>query len=271
MIRARYNALFGGPVDTLERTKRIPTNLRALLILETLGRSDRAMTATEINAVLDLPNQTVHRLCATLERDGFITRQGNSKRYHAARRLRDLGIGLLHNSRVHIARRQILLDVARQVRETVNFVVPKADGMSYLDRVETDWAFQIQLPIGTHVPFHCTASGKCFLASLAPNARRALVSSLMLDRLTPTTRTEPDELLAELADIARRGYSLDDQEFLQGMVAIAVPVTDDAGRFVASLAFHGPTQRLSVDGMIAQLSVLQNAASRLRHALFTDE
>ncbi|SPH18822.1 HTH-type transcriptional repressor AllR [Defluviimonas aquaemixtae] len=255
----------------MDKSTRIPTNLRTLLILETLVRSDRAMTATEISESLGLPKQTVHRLCATLERDGFLARQENSKRYHAARRLRDLGAGLLYNSRHHIARRQILLDVARQVRETVNFVVPEADGMSYLDRVETDWAFQIQLPIGTHVPFHCTASGKCFLASLAPKARRALVSALTLERLTPATRTDPDELLADLADIARRGYSLDEQEFLQGMVAIAVPVTDCTGRFVAALAFHGPTQRLSIAGVIAKLGILQDAASKLRKALFTDE
>ena len=43
--------------------ERIPTNLRTLLILEILGKSNKAMTATEINDVLQLPKQTVHRLC----------------------------------------------------------------------------------------------------------------------------------------------------------------------------------------------------------------
>ncbi|MBT8416230.1 MAG: IclR family transcriptional regulator, partial [Silicimonas sp.] len=171
----------------------------------------------------------------------------------------------------NIARRQILTDVSRQVRETVNFVVPEADGMRYLDRVETDWPFQIQLPIGTHVPYHCTASGKCFLASLTPTARRSLVSSLRLERLTPASRTEPEELMADLTRIARRGYSLDEEEFIEGMVAIAVPVFDNAGRFVAALAFHGPTQRLTIDGIVAQEDVLQTAAIKLREALFSDD
>ncbi len=247
---------------------RIPTNLRTLLILEALGRSDRALTATELNETLGLPKQTVHRLCTTLEQAGFLARQGNSKRYHPARRLRDLGAGLLHNSRLHIARRQILMDVARQVRETVNFVVPEDSGMSYLDRVETDWLFRIQLPIGTHVPFHCTASGKCFLASLAPKARRAFVASLTLERLTAATHTSPDSLLADLARIAKRGYSLDEEEFIEGMVAIAVPVTDTSGRFIAALAFHGPTSRLSIKDAIDRRQVLLDAANRLRHALF---
>lgn len=226
------------------------------------------MTATEINARLGLPKQTVHRLCATLERTGFITRQGASRRYAPARRLRDLGAGLLHSSRHHIARRQILLNVAQQVHETVNFVVPEADGMSYLDRVETDWAFRIQLPIGTNVPFHCTASGKCFLASLASKARRALVAALTLNPLTPQTHTDQAALLDDLARIAARGYSLDEEEFMEGMVAIAVPVRDGAGRFVAALAYHGPTQRLSVADAIARRDILLHAAARLSEALY---
>lgn len=255
----------------MQETARIPTNLRTLLILEILSKSDKAMTASEINESLCLPKQTVHRLCATLERNGFLARQGNSKRYQVARRLRELGVGLLSNSRHHIARRQILREVSLQVRETVNFVVPEADGMSYLDRVETDWAFRIQLPIGTHVPYHCTASGKCFLASLKPKARQALVSSLKLERRTPATRTEPEDMFADLDQIAQRGYALDEEEFLEGMVAIAVPVLDDAGRFVAALAFHGPTQRLSVDGLIEQRGILQDGAVKLRDALFTGD
>ena len=66
-----------------------PTNLRTLLILEVLGKSDRPMTATEINAELGLPKQTVHRLCVTLEEHGFITRPDNSRKYQVGRRLRE--------------------------------------------------------------------------------------------------------------------------------------------------------------------------------------
>lgn len=256
--------------ESLAQGERIPTNLRTLLILEILGKSDRAMTATEINEQLGLPKQTVHRLCTTLETNGFLTRQGNSKRYLPARRLRDLGAGLLHSSRQHMARRQILLNVARQVGETVNYVIPEDSGMRYLDRVETDWAFRIQLPIGTNVPFHCTASGKCFLASLAPKTRAQMVASLDLDRLTEKTLTEPAALLAELDEIARRGYSIDNEEFLDGMVAISVPVTDAAGRFVAALAFHGPTQRIDIEDAISRKEELQRAALRLRDALYDE-
>ena len=201
-----------------------PTNLRTLLILEVLGKSDRPMTATEINAELGLPKQTVHRLCVTLEEHGFITRPDNSRKYQVGRRLREIGAGLLYNSRDHITRRQILTDVAQEVGETVNYAVPRETGMDYLDRVETDWAFRIQLPIGSRVPFHCTASGKTFLASLPDRKLKGFLEAIDLRNMTSNTHITKESLHAEIKDVRKNGYALDREEFMDDMVAIAVPV-----------------------------------------------
>jgi len=253
----------------MEDEKRIPTNLRTLLILEILGRSDTPLTPTEINRELGLPKQTIHRLCDTLMREGFVIRDTTGKRLRPSRRLRQMASGILFTSQFHIARHQVLLDVAAQVSETVNFVVPEEKGMTYLDRVETDWAFRIQLPIGSHVPFHCTASGKTYLASLAPPARKSMVESLNLEKLTPNTHHEVGALMEELSIIAKQGYALDQEEFMQGMVAIAVPVKDPSGRFYSALAFHGPLQRLSIEEAIAKVDVLMEASKRLTNAILT--
>lgn len=248
---------------------RIPTNLRTLLILEVIGRSDRAMTPTEINDQIGLPKQTVHRLVATLEKEGFLAKEIDGKRYRPTRRLRLLGAGLLHVSRFHITRHQILKDVAAQVKEAVNFVVPEETGMHYLDRVDTDWPFRIQLPVGSNVPYHCTASGKTFMASLSKSARKKFVAGLQLEKLTGKTHITPETLLADLAICAKRGYALDNEEFMDGMLAIAVPVKDTAGRFVAALAFHGPSQRLSVEILEEHKGILIKGAETLKTSLFS--
>lgn len=75
-------------------------------------------------------------------------------------------------------------------------------------------------------------------------------------------------LLQELEQIARDGFALDREEFMDGMVAIAVPVTDARGRFIAALAYHGPTPRMTLTGAMAQVSFLQDAAKRLGDTLF---
>jgi DNA-binding IclR family transcriptional regulator len=254
----------------MPETDRIPTNLRTLFMLEILGRSGAAMTATDLGTKVGLAKQTAHRLCATLEAEGFLIRQGNSKRFLPARRTRAMSSGLLFASRAHIARHQVLEDVARQVGETVNFVVPEETGMSYLDRVETNWPFRVQFPVGSNVPFHCTASGKTFMASLPPKARRAFVMGLNLSYQTDFTHTEPEGLMEDLARIAKRGYALDEEEFIDDMVAIAVPVVDLNGRFTAALAYHGPKTRMSLDDAIARRTILTDGARRLSEVLFSD-
>lgn len=247
----------------MSESERIATNLRTLRILEILGNASHPLTPTQINADLGLPKQTIHRLCKTLVEEGYLTGDGHSKGLRPARRLRALASGILFTSQFHIGRHQILEDVAEKVSETVNFVVPQAEGMIYLDRVETDWPFRIQLPIGTHVPFHCTASGKTFLASLPPKTRTTMVQSLPLKALTDNTLTDSDALLEELALVRKRGYALDNEEFVEGMVAMAVPIKDADRRYVGALAFHGPVQRLDLEDAVSRKEILVDGAKRL--------
>lgn len=247
---------------------RIPTYLRTLLILEAVGQAGEPMSSAEIGRVVGLPKQTIHRLCNGLVEEGFLARDVDGRKLRPGRRTRAMASNLLHNSAPVIARRKILERVADAVGETVNFAAPGESGMVYKDRVETDWAFRIQLPIGTHVPFHATASGKTYLASLPPRDRKKIVGAISLDRHTDRTHTDPDALMADVAEIARRGYAIDDEELMEGMVALAVPVLNSDGRYVAALAFHGPVLRMSTESMVEHLDTLKQAARDLGEMLF---
>ena len=175
--------------------------------------------------------------------------------------------GILHSSTNHVARHQILKSLADQTGETVNFVVPEDQGMSYKDRVETDWPFRVQLPVGSHVPFHCTASGKTFLATLRRAERKRLVELMALEKMTDNTITSATGLLDELQQITRQGYALDREEFILGMVAIAVPLRDPSGRYLGSIGVHGPVQRFSLVKAEDIAPVVARAAEQLARVL----
>lgn len=238
------------------------------MILEFLGCSDEPMTATDIHRALGLPKQTVHRLCNTMEAEGILVREPGGRGLRPGRRAHLLASGVLATARAGYARHQVLMEVAKETGETVNLVAAREKGMFYIDRVETDWPIRVQLPIGTHVPFHCTASGKTFLSSLKPQERERLVATLTLERMTANTITEPRQLLCELERVGAEGYAIDDQEFIENMAAIAVPIRDDAGRFYAAIAMHGPTQRFPAQAASMRKDLLSNAAARLGTLLF---
>lgn len=241
----------------------IPTNLRTLRILEIVADAAEPLTPSEINAGLGLPKQTAHRLCNTLADEGYLAREGAGTRLRPGRRMRTMASGTLNGRYLHVARHQVLRTLSDAVGETVNFVVPEPGGMRYRDRVETGWALRIQLPVGSNVPFHCTASGKTFLASLPAAVRQRMVGTLTLEDLTPNTITDPAALLDELAEIESQGYALDREEFMEGMIALAAPVHDREGRYAASIAFHAPMLRLSIDDALAHRETLRKAAAAL--------
>ena len=157
--------------------------------------------------------------------------------------------------------------LAEDVGETCNLATPDRYGMTYLDRVETHWPLRIQLPIGTQVPFHCTASGKMYLSSLRSDKLRRLLSWLDLESFTDRTITNSDELEADIERIRAQQYSTDNEEFMSGMVAIAVPIKDDLGRLLSTLSIHAPTQRYGLKSLERKLPELMSAARQLEQLI----
>ncbi|MEP1209645.1 MAG: IclR family transcriptional regulator [Rhizobiaceae bacterium] len=250
-------------MSAMKAEERVATNLRTLLILEAVARSDRPLSPTEINNHVGLPKQSIHRLCQTLVDEGFLIREVSGKKLEAAPRTLRMARGLTTSRHLNIARHQVLMSISAQTRETVNFVVPELDGMTYLDRVETDWIFRIELPIGSRVPFHCTASGKCYLASLDAKHFSHLANAIHFEPRTPTTITSKERLNAEVQEVRERGYAIDNEELFKDMCALAVPVNDADGNFLAALAYHGPTQRLDVDTLVDHLDTMREGAKKL--------
>ena len=245
---------------------RCPTNMRPLRILEAFIDQPKALTATEINKRVNLPKQTIHRLIKSMVDAGYLIYDKNSKKLRPARRSRAMAMGCISASHWPILRHQILTDLARETGETVNFVLPESEGMRYIDRVDTDWPFRIQLPIGTNVPFHCTASGKVFLSHLKKSAQKAFVDNLSLTAETVNTITDRSELSAELKKIKGQGHAIDGEEFMMNMFAFAVPILGDKGQYIASLAVHGPKQRMIAYNGDDIVQLLKTHADRLSHA-----
>ena len=241
----------------------IPTNLRMLLVLEEISRSGVPVTPTEVNQRIGLPKPTIHRLFSTLEAEGFIMRELDGKSYTPVKRLRRLSTNVLSSLRVRTARLSVLGRLAEDIGETCNIAVPDRDSMVYLDRVETHWPLRIQLPVGTQVPFHCTASGKMYLSTLRPDYLDRFLKNHTLDRQTDKTITGAAALQDELIRTRDRGYSTANEEFMAGMPAIAVPILDNRGRLLSTLSIHAPQQRRDLPDLVEYLEPLRAAADEL--------
>jgi DNA-binding IclR family transcriptional regulator len=135
--------------------------------------------------------------------------------------------------------------------------------MVYLDRVETEWPLRVQFSVGARVPLYCTASGKMYLSTLSDPAAGELFAQCRPRGRDPQHHHPPDALRAELETIREQGFSVDNEEFLDGVIAFAMPLRDKYGRMPATISFQGPTQRMSIEQGYQHLPRLKRAAEEL--------
>jgi DNA-binding IclR family transcriptional regulator len=258
--------------DATPTGKKGSSIMRALTILEEVAVLGHPVTPTELNKELKLPKPTIHRLCATLEAAGFLKRALDGRRYTVGPRLRIMALSFLHTEEQQVLMRAVLERISKKVGETANISVPDQNRMQYIDRVETRWPLRVQFPVGSHVPLHCTSAGKMYLSSMRPAARSRLLQHLTLEKHAANTIIGVEDLEADLAEISARGYSTDNEEFIDGMVAVAVPVLDGDGRLLATLSIFAPAVRMSLDSAIGWVPDLRKAADDLTGVLtVTDE
>ena len=84
-----------------------------------------------------------------------------------------------------------------------------------------------------------------------------------LERHTPKTIIDTEALLAELERIRDIGIGTDDEEFIEGMTAVAVPLLDAKGRLVGTLACHAPSARMNIESALGHVPALRQAAEML--------
>lgn len=240
-----------------------PTVLRGLIVLEKVIQARRPISATDLIEELELPKPTVNRILQQLEEEGMVQREPINRRYMPGPRTRDMALGVMSNRALGAPRHAILQALSEEIGETCNCTMLDGDHTVYFDRVEANWPYRIQLPVGSQLPLHCTASGKLFLAHMNAPLRRRLISAVPLKRFTDRTITDAVLLVEELKRIETDGIGIDNEEFMAGMVAIAVPVFNDTNEICFTVAVHAPTIRKSLDALRQYVPSLRRAAEAM--------
>ena len=240
-----------------------PTILRGLIVLERVILAQRPVSATELIEELELPKPTVNRILQQLEEEGLLQREPVNRRYLPGGRTRELALGVMTNKALGAPRHAILQALSEEIGETCNCSMLDGDHTVYFDRVEANWPFRIQLPVGSQLPLHCTASGKLFLAYMDPRHRHRLLGAAPLKRFTDRTITDVEQLSGALRRVEKDGIGVDDGEFMDGMAAVAVPVFNAANAICFTVAVHAPTVRKSLAALRQYVPALRQAAAAM--------
>lgn len=237
--------------------------LRPLLLLETLSQQHSGISLSALAERLGLPKASVMRLLHALQGQAYVMRDPGTSVFTLGPRAAALGLRTLHAASVAHRYRPLLSALVQRLGETCNLTTREGAQVLYIDRVETTEPLRMTLPPGSRVPLHCTASGKLFLSQMPAPDCQALVEGLARERKTAHTHTSVAALMAEIERTRKRGIGVDNEEFINGMVAIAIPVRDAQGQCVAAVACHTPTARLSLTDLLAHAPAIERTAQQI--------
>ena len=102
---------------------------------------------------------------------------------------------------------------------------------------------------------------------LLENLNEALEAYQLFDEVDIATITDAERLRADLDEIRRRGWSLDDEERSRGMRCIAAPIFDENGEAIAGLSISGPADRLEPERVDRLGPMVRRAADAVTRAI----
>lgn len=237
--------------------------LRMFALLELMAGRDRLYSLQDLVEETGWPKPTLHRMLGQLEAAGLLQREHDGRHYGTGVRLRRLAENLLLNNSLHSARHQVLRQLVEELGESCNITTLMGGEVVYLDRVETAAPLRFYLHPGSRVPAHCSASGKLFLAQMNPTQRQRVLAHVPLETYTARTLTTSEALERELKQIRKDGHAFDDEEFLPGLLCLAVGVPTASGRSSLCVAVQAPILRCSREKALTWLPALQRAAQAL--------
>ncbi|QTH41231.1 IclR family transcriptional regulator [Cohnella sp. LGH] len=213
---------------------------------------------TEIANKVGLHKSTIHRLLATLEDKGFVTRDPSTEKYR-------LGLSILELS-AHLSRSDdpsvmLLPEMERlrdQLNETISLYVRDRTERVRIQAVQSTQAIRRVATVGARLPLSVGASSKVLLAFADPGVRDAVLS----DPAWPA-QLERESIAKQLDDIAAAGYATSFEEREPGAAAAAAPIFSRSGKLVAALSVSGPSNRLTPDRMREFAPAIIEAAHRM--------
>jgi IclR family transcriptional regulator, KDG regulon repressor len=221
--------------------------VKALGILEFLSDgTSESYTLTEISRGLRLHVSTVHRLLVNLVRQGFVEADPVTGGYHLGFRVLRMGLRVLNRLDFRRIADPLLRQLNEETQETVHLAILQGDRALSIEKFGSPQPVGLTAPLGGVIPLHCTGVGKVLLAFQDEVMARRIYESAPFERQTSHTITSLPQLKKELAQIREQGYSVDNEEAVEGLRCVAAPIFDHRGQAVAAFSVAGPSTRVTM-------------------------
>jgi IclR family pca regulon transcriptional regulator len=239
---------------------------KGLDVIRAFTREQPALTLSQVAATAGLTPATARRCLHTLEELGYVTRRDRS--FLLRPKVLELGAAYLESMNIEAVTGNLIEDLARQTGDSAALAVLDGTEIVYVARASVRTLLRLEAHVGSRLPAYCTSMGRVLLAGLAPERLRSFLASASFPALTEHTVTDPKRLERLVDESRRHGYAAVEDELAYGVVALAVPVFDSAGRVVAALNSSSHSRKTSKAKLVRErLAMLQDVSRQISREL----
>lgn len=209
---------------------------RALNILQMFDDQRPEVTAVEVAEMLAVARSTAYRYLQTLVQSQFLVDTGRGT-FRLG--LKILELARLARSGLRLADLAVprMKALAEEHQQTVLLTKQMGPAVICLEREESRTQYvRLSYERGSVLSLNAGASALVLFAWLPEDEIRRLLATTALTKFTSKTLTEPNAILARLADIRRDGVAVTDGEVDLTAMGIAAPIFNGAGVVVAGLS-----------------------------------
>jgi DNA-binding IclR family transcriptional regulator len=236
---------------------------KALRLLCLLGEHPDGVGVSRLARDAGYPVSTTHRLLTSLQRDGFVRSDRESRRYSLGLRMFELGQRVSQARGFTGVALPVMQDVTARTGEPTLMSVLDGRHQLYVHHVQGPHRIRVIGEPAKHGPLHCTSMGKCLIAFASDEVRAELVDDIELTPLGPNTITDRARFREEIQRVREQGYAVSDEEHEAGVRAVGVPVVGPQGIALASLSTPAPAYRMTMEELTRFLPCLLDAAGQL--------
>src|SRR5262249_33213670 len=228
---------------------------RALRLLEAIISDRGESSISSIAGRLHLPTATAYRLSGALVERGYIVRVG-AGRYYPGSVILTAAAERDALATLRCVAKPCLDWLARRAQAAAHLGVFEGGMVSYLVKSGSSRSARFTRE-GTQLDAYCFALGKMLLAHLPASERNGYLAGGPCPKLTNQTITDPKELSVHLRQVRKQSYAIDDREFAEEVMCIAVPVRDRNSRVYAALSVTTSPEELRGSRTAAALRLLR--------------
>lgn len=247
------------------KTRTVPALYNALKIVELLAESKRGLSLIDLTQSCGLSKSTVHYLLVTLERCGYV-RKGASGCYTVGMKLIGVANAALHNLALRQRTAPFLLSLGFKTGLGVHLAIYEQQEALVIAKLEGNER-RLASWVGKRMDLHCTGIGKAIMAYLPEGEREDVINRYGLARKNDNTICTRKRLFADLEQVVRMQYAVDDEEDELGMRCIGVPIIGPDHRPVAAVSISGTTSQLTPERVPALATEVRMTADSIRDAI----